>query len=433
MLQPALTIAGTVRDAASGEPVPRFRIIAGSPGADGAAGATNVYWGLRDRTRLNFVGGQFHHVFEEPVVVGNEEPAFVFKFEAEGYVPFVSRVVRASEGLAQFEVRLRAAEPSTVTVRFPDGRPAVNADIGLVVPGNPLTLIPGGCSREPLRAGAPLLTTDGRGRFHLPPDDTITRVVAAHPEGFAIVPVSALSTQPEVWLQPWGRLEGTWRSGDQPVAGRELALGHWALYEAGLKLDSKAYLVKTDREGRFVFPPVPPGRHRLMESKWVVEPGKATEAKVWILRPLLTVDIRPGETATVTVGGGGHTVRARLQWPEGMSRQPNWSFSGILWKASPAALAGATNPASALTAAVPALQPAVVDVRNFPLEEKPDGSWVAADVPAGRYVLKLLMFGPAVAGEPSHPLARAEVPVVVPDDPPGGVLDLGEIPLTPVR
>ena len=433
VLKPALTISGTVRDAASGEPVRRFRIVTGWPTPNLATGATNATWSNIDRFWLSFEGGRFRHVFEEPVLGGVKEPAFVFKFEAEGYVPFVTRVVRADEGEAQFDVRLRAGAATAMTVLLPDGRPAVNADIGLVSPGAGLRLIPGGFSRENLQSGGSLLTTDGQGQFRLPPDDAVARVIAAHPGGFAETTPAVLAAEPVIRLQAWGRLEGTYLSRGQPAADRELLFQYGQGDFTTVSSDSRAYQVRTDRDGRFVFPQVPPGQHRLV--RLVPEKGLPgmSSGTVWSHQPLLQVDIRPGDTTTVTIGGTSYTVRARLQWPADLPREANWRVVGVVrtpvlpapeeTRNSPQALAAWRNR--------PEVRGAFAGQRFFPLAETTDGTWVAEDVPAGSYVLFVGAVGPGETAGQFKERARAEVPVVVPADPPSGVLDLGEIPMVP--
>jgi hypothetical protein len=108
-LAPALTVSGTVRDAATGQLVPDFRIITGDLGRDPSNVTASPRWSALDRFWLRFHGGSFQHVYDEPVVEGPSNVVFVLKFEAEGYAPFITRPVQADEGEAHFDVVLRAA------------------------------------------------------------------------------------------------------------------------------------------------------------------------------------------------------------------------------------------------------------------------------------------------------------------------------------
>ena len=210
-LPSALTISGTVSDASSGQPIPKFRIITGWPQWNPINNETNAQWSTLDRFWLSFEGGKFRHVFEEPVIGGTSNPGFIFKFEADGYAPSVTRAVGPEEAEVRFDVALRAAGSTGSHDLLPNGQPASGTDIGLVSPGSRLDLIPGGFSRVNPQSGGSLLVSDQAGQFKLPPDDAVTRVVTAHAEGIADAAVSDLAVDPTVRLQPWGRLEGTIR------------------------------------------------------------------------------------------------------------------------------------------------------------------------------------------------------------------------------
>ncbi|HZM05958.1 MAG TPA: sigma-70 family RNA polymerase sigma factor [Candidatus Saccharimonadales bacterium] len=283
-LAPALTISGTVRDAATGAPIPSFRLIA-------ATGAIEGRWIPIERLWLNFHGGKFRHVYAEPADHG-----YIFKFEADGYAPYLTRPVALNEGDVQLDVALQSTALSTVTVTLPDGRPAANVDVGIVSPDAGLRLVPGGFSHRRSELGGSLLLTDGQGRFPLTPDVSVTSVIAAGPEGYAEATISALTASPVMVLQPWGRLEGTLLMQGHPGAECALAF-QWEMPSAsGIRADTAAYQVKTDSAGHFVFPQVPPGKHVLAQA---IELSPTERARL----PLTNVDIVSGETTTVTVNG----------------------------------------------------------------------------------------------------------------------------------
>lgn len=424
-LTPALTISGSVSDASSGKAVPRFRIITGWPNWNPSDNTTNYQWSTLDRFWLSFDGGKFHHCYEEPVIGGTADPAFVFKFEADGYAPFITRAVKAAEGEVRFDVAMRPALATRVTVLLPDGRPASGADVGLVSPGARLNLVPGGFSRDNVQSGGSLLLTDSQGQFSLPPDESITRVIAANAQGYAEASPSALAAEPTLILQPWGRLEGTYLSGGEGVADRELLLqsGQGALDT--VSYDFTAYRVKTDREGRFAFSKVPPGKHRLISgtSSWSND------------HPLMEVEIRPGETTAVTISGSNYCVIARLKWPAELNPGTNVQvFASIHTTPGMTPPPDALNDPQALAAwrALPEVKADLANRRYYIATQKADGTWVADDVLPGSYTMTVTMIQqmPAEAGE-TKMLAKAEVPLTVPADPPTGKLDLGEILLQP--
>lgn len=299
-LQPALTISGTVRDATTGRPIPRFRIVTGWPKWDPISNKTNVQWSDIDRFWLSFDGGKFQHTYEEPVLGGTPNPAFVFKFEAEGYAPYVTRPVVAAEHDVYLDVTLNPATAIEVTVLQPDGGLAANVDIGLVSPGSDLYLIPGGLSRENIQSGGTVLRTDDQGRFQLPPDPAIKRIVAVGPNGYVEMTSAELAADPVMRMRPWGELEGTYLHDGQPAAGVELQFEYDDRGRYGISSDFNAFQTTTDGNGRFVFPKVPDGTHQVM----LVIPGTDQGGRTfWTTRPLQKVTIHSGETNTITIDG----------------------------------------------------------------------------------------------------------------------------------
>ena len=119
-LQPALTISGTVHDATTGQPIPRFRIVTGWPNWDPVVdNTTNVQWSTIDRFWLSFHGGKFQHTYEEPVVGRHTNLRFVFKFEANGYAPYRHARGSGTERDIRFDVTLNPASATEVTVLCP--------------------------------------------------------------------------------------------------------------------------------------------------------------------------------------------------------------------------------------------------------------------------------------------------------------------------
>lgn len=259
-LQRGVSISGTVRDETSGQAIPQFRILSGWPDPvfDPLAGVvkTNGHWSTSDSHQLHFGGGKFKHTFVEPVA-GTENRGYIFQFEAEGHAPFISRTILPEEGEARFEVLLRAAAAVSVRVLLPDGKSAVNAEVGLVSPNANLILVSGGFSRNGVETPGSLLRTDSDGRFRLPADPMITRVVAAHADGYAEATPVALAADNTLRLQPWGRVEGRFDAGRQ-AGDRILRLDPIHGDSRAFRFDFESFNAKTDAEGRFVFPMAPP-------------------------------------------------------------------------------------------------------------------------------------------------------------------------------
>jgi len=266
-LQPALTVSGTVTDATTGQSIPRFRIVAGWPETAVFDGRIIPHWSQLERDWFTFGGGKFQFSYHAPMVLEEPNPVYMFKFEADGYAPFVTRAVHATERSVHLDVALTPAATTEVTVFTPDQKVATGTQIGLVSPGAGLVLIPGGFSRTTIESATAtattLLTTDNQGRFALSPDPAITEVVAASPQGYSEATPKELAANPVMNLTPWGRLEGTFVSNGIPISGRTLSIGFGqGLF--GLKSISCGYpnfQAKTDDQGRFTFAQVPTGDH----------------------------------------------------------------------------------------------------------------------------------------------------------------------------
>jgi hypothetical protein len=375
-LAPALTVSGTVRDAATDQPIPRFTL---SP-------STRLIW----RKGVAFNEGTFRYVDDE-ALMGSKNPRR-FKFEAEGYAPVVSREVQPDAGEVQLDIKMQPAASMTVTVLLSDGAPVTNADIGLVEPGGNLMVVQGGLRRPPYLGSRERPSLDDQGRFTLPPCEDGAWVVAAAPEGYAATTAAALSAVPTLRLQPWGRLEGTCVAGGKAAAG------------ASFRLTSKSpvaqtlYDVEADENGHFTFPTVPPGNLTL--RKW--SPRGTRQAA---LNPLAEVAIQPGETKTMAVGA--YTATARLRWPEGFKREADWSMLAYYLQTQ---IAGPAPPGHRLT-------------------ETMDGALAAEDLIPGSYLVKVFVAGPPGSDGLAKTLLSAEVPFTVPAEPSSGTLDLGEIVL----
>lgn len=304
ILQPALVVFGEVCDVFTKQPIPNFRLICGCPGIviDPQSGnrtisddASQAFWNSIGRYTVNFHNGQFHHSLEEGVIYQNTN--YIFKIDAEGYAPFVSRVIHSGEGEVRLDAELRPVSNRVVRVTFPDGKPATAADVGLIT-GARLRLISAGFSRETGRSPGCLLRTDDKGSFRFKEDDTVSTIIVAHPQGYAESTPAALASRPVIVLQPWGRIEGNWLCATNPVPKRELILQFADLDHQSIDLGS--YRVETDAQCRFVWAQVPPGRIGFVE----LVPARINPGGMgWIHKTLPNkVLVRPGETNIVTLG-----------------------------------------------------------------------------------------------------------------------------------
>ncbi len=323
-LNKALLVHGTVLDDSTGERIPKFRIIQGWPEWNPVDGTTNAQWSTLNRFWLDFSGGSYSNNFEEAVVSGTPNQGYFLKFIAEGYRPFVSRMIGANEGEVELNVKLHAAQAASIAIVAPNGRTAAFADVGMVAPGAHLELVPGGFSRENIQSGGSLLRADKNGAFTLPTDPAVTRVIATSAEGYAEATPAELTANPVLRLQPWGRLDATIFSGGKPASGRE-----YTLKLVGASADTVDFdflHLPTDARGKLVIEKLPPGKIGLAQVVSVqLSEGSNGSHTGWTHgEPKTFFEIRPGETTKLELGVSNCTIIAHLQWPAGMSRNPAW-------------------------------------------------------------------------------------------------------------
>jgi protocatechuate 3,4-dioxygenase beta subunit len=278
-----LVVTGTVRDAMTGAPIPKFRVRAGKPDTQGP------YFSDLDRFVLSFAGGEFRHVYDEAVTLG-ENKGYLLRFEADGYEPFVSRLIAPDEGYAELQVTLRPASSRSLVFLNPDGTPASWTDVGLLdlAKGNCLGLAPGGFERYHYqRTDGALQQTDANGVIKLRSTEDVHWLVAANGAGYLETNVDGLADGAKVQLQPWGRIEGALPQAEKGSINEEVWI---QLVQPRMNAIMAAFSfhVTADTVGNFLLPRVPPGRIWVMfgvktptsATTWTYAGGKTKEVEV---------------------------------------------------------------------------------------------------------------------------------------------------------
>jgi hypothetical protein len=183
-------------------------------------------------------------------------------------------------------------------VRTPGGQPVAGAHVSLSTDRNFVRLGLGG--DHPTDVGGNSGTTAADGRFEIAPSAAPRGILVRCQEGFAFAAASALASNQNLIVQPWGRVEGTASFGRQPAARARLILEFdRQLAAAGIYLDGR---VQTDDAGHFVIEYVPPRKLAI----GVLPPAAR------LIPRLAEVNVTSGATAAVRLGGDGRPLVGRV-------------------------------------------------------------------------------------------------------------------------
>ena len=419
---------GKVTDAATGRPIERFDLI---PGSGPHRPGWTPYW--HPSSARSFGGGRFD-------LTGSnieQDTYSSIRIEADGYEP--AEFLRFHDSLEDVEhdFRLRKAAGLAGIVRGPDGQPLADVDVAIRGAGYAAE-VENGRIQPDLGFYPPSLRahTGPDGRYAFRPQGHGVSVVAVHDAGFALRSADELAASTNLTLAPWARIEGVVMIGRKPEPGQTIG-GRFMTspFSAGALLRTRS-----DDSGRFVLDRVAPGRtmvYRRVDHQ---------DNQGWTFSHPIYVDVKPGETVRVQVGGMGRPVVGRLAIPEGIALN-HFAMNHV------ALGHGALTP----VLGEPPYPDDFLDLnseqrsawwdafsrtpegraygedrdRNYVVHLRPDGTFRAEDVPAGRYVLKLPFEGLSRSSrEGRQAFARSEV--IVPEIPGGRSdepLDIGAVPL----
>lgn len=407
VLGPALTISGAVTDAKTGRPIPKFLVFQGRTQED----RDGVTW-RRDEP-AEFTGGRYLQQFDFP------SRSLHLLIEAPGYKPVESRAFRSDEAAATQDFVLEPQPGIEGVVLLPDGRPAAGADVAIDQPGVFTTLKGDRIERY---LATPLLKTGDDGRFWFPKPEAAFLVVAAHAEGFALVPPEEFAKPAQVRLQRWARIEGRVMVGKRPGAGEEVTFqpdpGHMP---QALGISGSYYaMTRADAEGRFVLDkvvPFPGYAGRVVVTD--LGEGSTSLAPVG----MKAVEARPGETTRVDLGGHGRPVVGRVVLDGRPDVAVDWIHNepaqivlvpGLLY--------------SLFRGGTPRPGPQPRYAASFDAE----GRFRADDLPPGPYRLTVDVAAPG-SRRSLKTIARGVLSFKVPEGDAGTPVDVGEVIVRPER
>ncbi len=308
---PALVITGRVLDAQTKQPIDKFRVVPGVRFAN----SDRMHW---NRKASFTVDKDTYQVSKS-----HPEVAHLIRIEAEGYQPAVSRDIKNDEGSVTVDFELQEGANVDTQVLSPDGTPAGRAEVALGTPDAQIFIrnaeffdVSTYCDRR---------VTDDEGRFSFPPQETPFELVILHSTGYAQVQSQPDAPPKTIRLLLWARVEGTLHAGTKPVAGEEIELNNTDIpYRENAARISVANKGVTDNDGRFTFDRVIPGKARIGQVvKFNVTQRSHTNTGTH-QRP---IDLPPGKTIHVELGGTGRPVVAKLFPPTGLDVEVDWNFA----------------------------------------------------------------------------------------------------------
>ncbi len=313
-LHKPLRITGTVVDAVTGKPIPEFHVIQGLIPEEGqpisffpaaAEAMKNGTFECRSTAR-DFVS----------------YPYCAVRVEASGYLPADSRRIKADEGLVHLEFKLQPTVDWKPILLLPDGKPAVDVVAALVASGEGSYQFNGEIDpqNENRTRGDTFTTVAGAdGTLDLPPQRGLAKLVVIDEAGYAEVDQDVLKQNATIRMQPWSRIHGRLMIGSTPGAGQRVAVARRMPmgFDPSAPSVTSNIEVKTDAEGWFTIEHTLPGS--LVISRYVKH-GDGTPNWWGEYAHTQNLNVRPGETVEVTVGGNGKPVVGKLLIPSGIDR-----------------------------------------------------------------------------------------------------------------
>jgi RNA polymerase sigma factor (sigma-70 family) len=382
-------IEGQVLDAATEQPVTKFRAGTGPyPGADPFYAD---YPGMKDYADAN---GRFS------LKVDEAETGAV-KVEADDYAAQVERLPEAKNGVVHVVLRLKPSKALQGVLVTPDGAPAAGGTVA-ISNGRPNEMPSLGNARlvHADRQGK-VVTTDAAGEFVLPSPPEVGTVVAAQEKGFGIASIQQVRDNGLLVLQAFGRIEGTYTRGGQPVAGQE-----FMLRDTDVSFAWSQYKATTDENGRFIFEQVPPGECRIIRL--------VKESNGWVHRYGADVKVFPRQTAQVALGDSGATLTGRIRYESPPAEVEKLSLRAFLRTVPPPLPGGMSTEETRAYYQTPEGKAISRQEKTFVVNISDDGSWNVDSIPPGTYRVNVTASKPGTQQWENPPVATGTAQVVVP-------------------
>ena len=314
----------------------------------------------------------------------------------------------------------------------PDGKPVSNAKVYVATIGGLVRLY---YPTDPVPATARVSKTwttsgtDGSFAVGLPlvPPQGKAVVAVNDDAGYAVATAEDLAVNPNVVVQPWGRIEGVLKIGKAIGSNQMVNIGIWGTSETyEWNIVSHNFSVKTDENGRFIFPRVAPGDVWLTHTV-AVRPGDGRQSGHHYVK------VEPGDRLEVMLGGIGRLVTGRIE----TNFPTNLVFYGSMWANETHGMRNARNWRSMSDEEKrlftrewrnsPQSDTFKQEVRNYEFPVQRDGTFRVPDVLPARYRMQIRADAPREPGKPGRQAAVVEITVIVPDGSKDEPFDVGTL------
>ncbi|QEH36715.1 Regulatory protein BlaR1 [Aquisphaera giovannonii] len=239
--------------------------------------------------------------------------AYRIRILAEGFEPFVSRVLRRDElVISDYDVRLSPLKPGatpTAKALRPDGKPLVGARVYRGVINESSLSVQDGVVQSGTSSGREILTA-ADGSFPFQPVGSPSVVLILGDDCYAYAGGRAIQADRMVRARPFARVEGRYLIGPKPAANVPVMLLCLVQDQSTEHCNLSFHRTSTtDGEGRFRF-------ERVMAMPGLRVAGgthRHGKSLAWSLGA--PVRVEPGEVATVQLGGTGMPVVGRVALP----------------------------------------------------------------------------------------------------------------------
>jgi beta-lactamase regulating signal transducer with metallopeptidase domain/thiol-disulfide isomerase/thioredoxin/uncharacterized GH25 family protein len=286
-----LRISGKVTDATTGR---RIENVTAIPVND--SGPARLF--VERQHKKTFSGGTYE------IQGDRTDVAYRVRIEADGYRSAMSEAVRAGAPAPTFDFRLEPTAASRGQVIDTRGRPVNGARVYLATTSQMLGIEQGNENAWPSNQK---VLTDGKGMFSLPAQFEQYTVIAIHDEGYAELSREPNQPPGELTLKAWAKVEGRLLKAGQPVPSVWIFFSPMRLEIPGVSPHIQDdFSVQTERDGRFVFPRVPPLKSRVnaLHSVWRESPLSSSRS--------VPLDLQPGQRVEIDLPGQGTSVKGKV-------------------------------------------------------------------------------------------------------------------------